>query len=212
MMRNRLIALALLLGLAAVPAHAHDAASHAASPNASPEAAPVAATPSEEARARAYFTDLPVVTQHGQELQFFTDVLKDRVVLVSLFYTNCTGMCPITNSKLAEVQEILGEEIGKEIFIVSISLDPRNDTPEVLKDYAAKFEAGDGWLFLTGSEQDLKTITYRLGQTDPQIEAHVPYIMLGNVKIARWTKLPPNLPPAAIADRSRQMAARSAGL
>ena len=210
MIRMTVIASALLLSAGLSPTNAHDGSSH--QPTVQVPATAVAPAPAEEERARKYFTDLPVVTQHGQELRFFTDVLKDRVVLVSLFYTNCTGMCPITNNKLAEVQEILRDEVGKNIFIVSITLDPQNDTPEVLKDYAAKFQAGEGWLFLTGKEQDLKIITYRLGQTSSQIETHTPYIMLGNVKIARWTKMLPNVPPEAIADRARLMATYSAGL
>ncbi len=207
MMRTTVIASALLLAAGLSPTNAHDGSAH--QPGLQVPATAVAPATAEEERARKYFTDLPVVTQHGQELRFFTDVLKDRVVLVSLFYTNCTGMCPVTNNKLAEVQEILGDDVGKDVFIVSITLDPQNDTPDVLKDYAAKFQAGDGWLFLTGDEQDLKTITYRLGQTNSQIETHVPYIMLGNVKIARWAKILPNVPPAAIVERTRLMAAHS---
>jgi protein SCO1/2 len=119
-------------------------------------------------------------------------------------------MCPLTNQKLSEVQDILGEQFGRDIFFVSVSLDPETDTPEVLKDYAAKFEARDGWLFLTGKKDNLKKITYQLGQTNPMIEAHNPYFMLGNVKIARWTKLTPNLPAEAIAARARQMAEHTA--
>jgi cytochrome oxidase Cu insertion factor (SCO1/SenC/PrrC family) len=159
-----------------------------------------------EEKARRYFTDLTVVSQDGEELRFFSDVLKDRVVLVNLFYTNCTGMCPINNAKLAEVQELLGDSLGRNIFLVSVTLDPEADTPEVLKDYASKFEAKEGWLFLTGEKDDIKKITYRLGQTSPQIETHNPLFMLGNVGAAHWTKLRPNVPAEAVAARLRLMA------
>lgn len=161
--------------------------------------------PERAQKARAYFTDLPVVTQNGETLRFYSDVLENQIVLVSLFYTECTGMCPLTNAKLAEVQDLLGDQLGHGVRIVSITLDPETDTPEVIKDYAANFNAREGWLFLTGKPEDLKTIAYRLGQTSGEIETHNPYIMAGNVNRAQWTKLQPNLPPAAVASRVQLM-------
>lgn len=157
--------------------------------------------PEAEAKAREYFTDLPVVTQDGERLRFFSDLLKGRIVVVTLFYTECTGMCPLTNQKLAEVQEQLGDAMGRDFFFVSVTLDPETDTPEVLKEYAKKFDAKDGWYFLTGKKEDIETITYRLGQRDDNIAAHNPFFMLGNVADAHWTRLPPNQPPAAIVGR-----------
>ena len=151
-------ALASLLAFGAVPASSHGMDSHAAGNAGEPQiklprlpAVTAKAVPSAdvEKKARRYFTDLPVVSQDGKELRFFSDVLKDRVVLVSLFYTNCTGMCPINNAKLAEVQDLLGDSLGRSIFLVSVTLDPETDTPDVLKDYASKFEADDCWLFRT---------------------------------------------------------------
>jgi cytochrome oxidase Cu insertion factor (SCO1/SenC/PrrC family) len=166
--------------------------------------------PAKEVRAREYFTDLPVITQDGKELRFFSDVLKGRVVLVSLFYTNCTAMCPLTNQKLSEVQGLLGSDLGRKFFIISVTLDPVQDTPEVLKDYAAQFGAKDGWLFLTGKKEDLEKITDRLGQASLPKEAHNPYLMIGNVGIARWSKITPNTPAEIVAMRLRLMAEHTA--
>ncbi len=157
--------------------------------------------PAAEAKARKYFTDLPVVTQDGETLRFFSDVLKGRIVVVTLFYTECTGMCPLTNQKLAEVQDMLGDAMGRDYFFVSVTLDPETDTPEVMKDYAEKFGAKDGWIFLTGDKDDIGTITRRLGQTDDNIAAHNPFFMLGNVPRAHWTRLPPNQPAAGLVGR-----------
>jgi cytochrome oxidase Cu insertion factor (SCO1/SenC/PrrC family) len=166
--------------------------------------------PAKEVRAREYFTDLPVVTQDGTELQFFSDVLKDRVVLVSLFYTKCPQACPLTTQKLAEVQEFLGEDLGSKIFLISITLDPENDTPEVIKEYAGKFLAREGWMFLTGKKKDLQLITYRLGHTSSEIEAHNTQFMIGNVNREHWAKMAPNLPAEIIGTRLRLMASDTA--
>jgi protein SCO1/2 len=208
-MRSSRLAFSLLLALGAWPAAAHDGSPHAVPTVATgATAAPIVASTAEEERARQYFTDLPVVTQEGRELRFFSDVLKDRVVLIGLFYTRCKEACPLTTAALAEVHDLLDEE--RDFVLISLTLDPEHDTPEVLKDYAAKFEAGDGWLFLTGKPENVKFITRRLGHTGDEIAAHATQFFLGNVKMARWTKLAPNLPPALIAEHVRRMASYSA--
>ena len=203
-----------LVALAMTPAAAHDKESHDDGQS-GPEigtVTPPAVDPERAAKARRYFTDLPVVTQNGETMRFYSDVLENHVVVVTLFYTNCTGMCPITNAKLAEVQELLGDQFGRGVRFVSVTLDPENDTPEVLKDYAAKFEAREGWLFLTGETDDIKTITYRLGQTDDAIEVHNPFLMVGNVNRAHWTKLKPNLSAVSIVQRIQLMTEVTGGL
>lgn len=209
MARNTLLAVGLIAAFlvwTTSAAPAHDNASHDQPPEASDATAKATLPEDVEQKARSYFTDLPVVTQDGTELRFFTDVLKDRVVLVSLFYTNCTGMCPLTNQKLAAVQGLLGPDLGRNIYLISLTIDPEQDTPEVLRKYAAQFGAKDGWLFLTGKTENLTTITDRLGQANRQKETHNPYLMIGNVGIARWSKIPPNALPEVIAERLRLMA------
>jgi protein SCO1/2 len=209
-MRSSLLALGTLLTLGAWPVAAHDGSSHAPPTAATgAAAAPIVGRPGEEERARQYFTDLPMVTQDGRELRFFSDVLKDRIVLIGLFYTQCKQACPLTTAALAEVYDLVGEEMGRDFALISLTLDPEHDTPEVLKDYAAKFEAGDGWLFLTGKPENVRFITRRLGHTSDQIAAHATEYFLGNVKVARWTKLAPNLPPSLIAEHVRRMASYS---
>ena len=205
-----ILILATLVTLAASTVAAHDGTSHGEQSKLSEATAKIAPPDSTEQKARNYFTDLPVVTQDGTELRFFSDVLKDRVVLVSLFFANCEQACPLTTGKLARVQNLLREELGRSIFFISITLDPERDTPEVLKSYAQKFVAGDGWLFLTVEKENLRQITRRLGHVTSQIEAHNTHYMIGNVKIARWSKLPPNLSEEAIAARLRQMAEHTA--
>lgn len=202
-----MIAVVGVLALAAQPMAVRADAGHGDAPS-DVGSTPVIVPPVDAeraAKAREYFTDLPVVTQDGKTMRFYSDVLENQLVLVSLFYTECTGMCPLTNAKLAEVQDLLGDQLGHGVRLVSITLDPETDTPEVMKEYAAKFDAREGWLFLTGKKDDIKTITRRLGQTGERIETHIPYIMAGNVNRAQWTKLGPELPPAAIVGRLRLM-------
>jgi protein SCO1 len=205
-MRRSTFLLSLLLAAASLPALAHDGSQHA-------PAAAAGDVPPEirEAKARAYFTDLPVFDQYGTELRFFTDVLKGKTVLIYLFYTGCGDACPLINAKLADVQDVLGDRIGKDILLISLTVDPENDTVSVLQDYANKFEAGRGWVFLTGAKDDIAQILRKLGATSPDPADHTAALFLGNVDEARWRKLPASYSHVQLAEVLRLLAGDKQG-
>jgi protein SCO1 len=198
--------IAFLSAAAAFPALAHDTAATAPRRTS-------AATPTDlnrEEKARQYFSDLPVITQDGERHRFYSDVLKDKIVLISFFFTECKDACPLINSRLAEVQELLGDRLGKDILLVSMTVDPDKDRPSVLKSYAQRFAARPGWLFLTGDKADVDFIIGRLGNVAPDPRGHATYVLLGNVNKARWAKVLPNIPEAAIVARLLALAADGA--
>ena len=106
-----------------------------------------------------YFPNLELTTQDGAKVHFYDDVLKGKIVAINLIYTHCQYSCPLETARLAQVQQILGDRVGKDIFFYSITLDPARDTPEVLKAYAEKYHAGPGWTFLTGKKEDIELIS-----------------------------------------------------
>lgn len=163
-------------------------------------------TQPEDERARAYFTDTELVTQSGKPVRFYSDMLKGKVVLVSLFFTECTGMCPTINASLAEAQELLDDRMGRDIVFISITLDPETDTTEVVREYAANFDAGKGWHFLTGKPADIKTVTRKLGHAASTPAEHTGVLILGNVATATWTKMAPGAPPVAIVEKLKLLA------
>lgn len=172
--------------------------------------AAVAATTGDKAasiedKARRYFTDLLVVTHNGKKQRFFTDLLKDKVVLLTLFYVNCTGACPLVNRMLSNLQDLVGDQMGRDVFFISVTLDPENDTPEVLRDYAENFKPRDGWVFVTGSRENIKTITARLGQVGDNLAGHMAYLMVGDVKRAFWKKFRPNVSEESLAGFLRRL-------
>src|SRR5476651_2114272 len=115
-----------------------------------------------------YFPNVVLTTQNGKKVHFYDDLIKGKIVVIDLIYTHCKDMCPLETARLAQVQRLLGDRVGKDIFFYSISIDPKQDTPEVLKAYAEKFHAGPGWLFLTGKEEDILLISKKLGlYSDP---------------------------------------------
>lgn len=140
--------------------------------------------------AREYFTDLPLVTQDGEEVRFYSDVLAGRVVLISSFYTECQGVSPRQAEVLAGLQEMLGEQMGRDVFFVSITVDPENDTPEVVRKYAQEVGAGPGWIFLTGKPENVDWINHRLGNYLEELEDHHGVYLLGNLRTTLWKKAP----------------------
>jgi protein SCO1/2 len=139
-------------------------------------------------RGANYFPNLPVVTQDGKTLKFYDDVIKGKIVLISFLYTNCPDICPLTTARIAQVEDKLGDMVGRDIFFVSMTVDPERDTPERLKEFATAFDAGPGWLFLTGKPEDIKLIDSRLGDRSRTLSEHRNEIVLGNDATGEWTR------------------------
>src|SRR6185369_9293698 len=114
--------------------------------------------------AEKYFSDVELINQDGQKMRFYSDVLKDKVVVINTFFTTCTGVCPPINRNLEKVQEALGDRLGKDVFLISMSVDPETDTPSRLKEYSSRFHARPGWIFLTGKKENIDWALYKLGQ------------------------------------------------
>lgn len=154
-----------------------------------------------EEEQRSYFTDLPLVDQDGREVRFYTDVLKGRTVVISFIFTSCMDVCPLLMANLSEVKTLLGDKMGREVHFVSISVDPEDDTPEELRKYADRWEAGPGWTFLTGRKDRIDWVTYKLGQYTSDFQEHSMLLLLGDVNAGRWMKVPGDQPPEVIVER-----------
>lgn len=195
---NARLAVALGLVLAAGPLLAHEGHHH----QTAPEAAPVAAPPSTGTHdAATWFTDTRLLNQDGQEVSFYNDVLKDRVVLLNVVFTSCSDACPLITRKLREVRDAMGDS-AEEVHFVSLSSDPLNDTPSVLKDFAARHGADSAnWTFLTGTQADMDLVLSRLGHLVPSPEQHSTELIVGDVANKRWGRIRPDAPVSAIAER-----------
>ena len=142
-------------------------------------------------RMRRYFPNLPLQTHDGRSVRFYDDLVKGKKVLINFTFTSCTGTCPRTSANLSRVQDLLGDRIGRDIFIISLSIDPEHDTPAVLKEYAATFNARPGWTFATGRIDDINTIRRRLGLYDSaDITQHMGLLTFGNEPEGRWGATP----------------------
>ncbi|MBF8723492.1 SCO family protein [Pseudomonas guariconensis] len=162
--------------------------------------------------AQAWFTDTVLKDQDGRELRFYSDVLKDKVVMLNVIFTHCNDACPLITRKLREVREAMGPELASQVTFVSVSSDPLNDTPAALKAFARKQGVdGPNWLFLTGDKANVDLVLGRLGQFLPSPEQHSTQLIAGDVAGKRWSKIRPDAPPTAIAQRMQLLAQPLAG-
>ncbi|MFQ5463102.1 MAG: SCO family protein [Phycisphaerae bacterium] len=152
---------------------------------------------------RSYFPNVPLITHEGKQVRFFDDLIKDKVVMINFIYTSCPDTCPLETARLGEVQRILGDRVGKDVFMYSITIDPEVDTPEVLKAYTEKYKIGPGWTFLTGDEADITILRKRLGLYIAEIQNgsndHNLSLIIGNQATGRWKKSSPFENPYVLA-------------
>jgi protein SCO1/2 len=158
-----------------------------------------------EEQNREYFTDRMVIAHDGGERRFYTDVLKDRVVLIGFFYTNCPTAGPDT-AKLVEIRGMLDGDVGEKILFVSVSADPERDTLDAVKEYAKRHDPGKGWFLLTGGKENLTAINRKLGNASPDPESHIRIYLLGNLRTGHWIRMNQYAPSGAVADGLRLLA------
>jgi copper(I)-binding protein/cytochrome oxidase Cu insertion factor (SCO1/SenC/PrrC family) len=150
-----------------------------------------------------YFPNVELTTQDGEAVLFFDDLIKDKIVAINFIYTTCVDSCPLETAQLIKVQHIIGDRLGKDVFIYSITIDPEHDTPSVLKEYKARF--GANWTFLTGAEADIIELRKKLGLYMEEIQDeslnHNVSMIIGNQATGRWMKRSPFENPYVLADQ-----------
>lgn len=138
--------------------------------------------------ARNYFTDVALVDQDGRELRFYSDLLAGKKVVIGTFYTTCSGACPVLNKSMQKIQGWLGDRLGTEVVMLSITVDPQRDTPPRMKELARELGARPGWYFLSGAPANVGTALGKLGSAVQQPEDHNNLIFIGNEPTGLWKK------------------------
>lgn len=153
---------------------------------------------------RADFPNVVLLNQDGKTIRFYDDLIRgDHTVVINFMYAQCGDICPMTMANLARVQELLGDRLGREVRLASISIDPVHDSPAVLKAYAERFDARAGWQLLTGRPNDIELIRRQLGvydrdpAKDRDLSQHTGMLVYGNQARGRWSRV------SALADPRR---------
>jgi len=162
--------------------------------------------PNSRAAQSGFFPNVPLVDQDGKSVMFYDDMVKNKTVLLNFFLIGCQdGRCPIATANLRKVQDMLGDRMGKDVFFISVTLQPELESPKILKKYADSFEVKPGWSFLTGKPHDIETLRRSLGYFDPDPERdrdlnnHIGMARYGNDKFNRWGAISLRSSPANIA-------------
>lgn len=142
----------------------------------------------EQSPAQKYFGDVLLVNQNGEKMRFYSDLLKGKTVIINSFFATCQGSCLPLMRNLQKVQEALGDRIGKDALVISISVDPAVDTPTALKAYANKLQAKPGWYFLTGDKESVEFALKKLGQFVDNKQDHLNIFIIGNERTGLWKK------------------------
>ena len=156
-------------------------------------------TAPERARQRIqqqHLPNLPLITHEGKNVLFYDDLVKDKVVSLNFFFAKCEETCPLVMANLSKVQKILGDQVGRDIFMYSFTLKPEEDNAAVLKHQHEMYGAGPGWTFLTAKPDDMEHLRRALGFTypDPAIDKdktqHIGNIRFGNEPLTLWSACP----------------------
>jgi protein SCO1 len=146
------------------------------------------ASPPESSAAQRYFTDTELINQNGESVRFYSDLLKNRIVVINTFFTECASVCPVLNRNMQAIQDWLGDRLNRDVLLLSISVDPATDTPARIKEYAQRFHAKPGWVFLTGKKENVELVLQKLGQKVEARDDHSTIFIIGNDRTHLWKK------------------------
>lgn len=153
-------------------------------------ASPARAAPSDESRSATDVTvpDVELLDQNGVSMRFRRDVVGDHIVVVDFVSTRCTTLCPMLTAILSGLQQKLGDRLGKDVWLVSVSIDPVNDTPPQLKAYASTHHAGSGWVWLAGRKESVERLLRGLGASSTADADHTPTVLVGDGRTGQWSR------------------------
>ena len=132
--------------------------------------------------------DAELFNQDGKRIHFYSDLIRDKVVIVSFVFTSCTLICPMQGESLSKLQAMLGERLGGEVYLVSVSTDPEGDTPERLKIWGSQFGAGPGWTLVTGKKSEIDKVALALTGAPAVKGDHSPVVFVGSDRTGRWIR------------------------
>jgi protein SCO1/2 len=182
------LATALMLPLSALSQEAPPPMEEQHHEHHQPPAAPPANAPEGGQKVDLEIPDLALVDQDGKPVRFYSDLVRGKVVMINFIFTSCTTICPPMGATFGKVQQLLGERAGRDVHLISVSVDPATDTPGRLKAWGEKFGAEPGWTLVTGDRETVVQLLKALGVYTPNINDHTPLVLAGNDPRDEWTR------------------------
>ncbi|MDH3449971.1 MAG: SCO family protein [Gammaproteobacteria bacterium] len=132
---------------------------------------------------------LVLTNQKGEQVDLRRDVIGDRVAVVNFVYTNCTTVCPVTSTIFSMLQKNLDRRLGKEVVLVTLTVDPARDTPHRLRSFAKNFAPGEAWSWLTGDNGTVESALRAFGAYAANFEDHPAMVLVGDAANSTWYRL-----------------------
>ncbi|MEQ1804010.1 MAG: SCO family protein [Burkholderiaceae bacterium] len=172
-----------------------------AAPPTAPAAGPTAASGASKSSLHITVPNVQVQDQDGRTRQFFDELVKGRTVAVNFVFTSCTSICTPLAATFKGMQDELARRGVNDARLISVSVDPLNDTPQELSRFARKFGAGANWTFVTGSRKSIDAIllAFGVGTSTSDPSDHSPIVFLGHEPGRRWTRAHGLAAPAVLA-------------
>jgi protein SCO1/2 len=132
--------------------------------------------------------DVLLTNQRGEAVHFSSDVLRHRIAVINVVFTTCTTICLPMGANFGKLEKLLGNRAGRDVILVSISIDPVNDTPERLRAWGEKFNEGPGWTLLTGEKREIDTVLKSIGAFSGDKVQHTSTILIGSADTGQWLR------------------------
>lgn len=132
--------------------------------------------------------DVVLVDQDGRKVQLRSLLNSEHPVVLDFIYGTCTTICPVLSAGYVNLQRKLDNN-NQKVRLISITIDPENDSPKVMKEYLKRYQAKPGWDFLTGSRADIDAVMKAFNAYIPDKMSHYPLNLIRLPKEGRWVRL-----------------------
>ena len=131
--------------------------------------------------------DVVLRDQEGRKVRFYSDLIKDKIVVLSFFYTNCSYTCTLQGRTFSKLQTLLGERLGTSVFLISVTTDPRKDNSAELKAWGKRYDIESGWTLVTGDEPEMNKLLIQFTGSKGVGGMHLPATFIANDRTGFWT-------------------------
>ena len=132
--------------------------------------------------------DVQLVRDDGKRVSLQREMDDGRVVVLNFIFTDCSSFCPLSSQTLGQFQQRLGAD-GRNVHLMSISIDPEQDTPARLREYARKFAAGPGWQHYTGTLAASRAAQQAFGAYRGDKMSHTPLTLMRAANGKSWRRI-----------------------
>lgn len=132
--------------------------------------------------------DVTLIDQDNEEVSLRELIYGDKPVFVDFIYATCTTICPVLSAGFANLQKKLGDD-AEQVHLISFSIDPDYDTPEVMAQYLKRYRARPGWSYLSGSREDMEAVMRAFDAYVSDKMEHRPLTFLKGPGQSNWVRI-----------------------